>query len=222
MTTIRTSKTFGTLINGVDLIYIIRHCDVKEELPYLLKLSESTLAPEASDLYKKIWYISNCLQHPAILSERLMEIQGTLAIDHSSSALVEYASPPPSEEEEKKKTNEKQKGWNLFEDGLYGLSEEFVDYLWWHPTHTPLYDKFAVVQTKVKQTTRVYYQIQFLAIDISDELLIFQRKFQQSMWTTASLYNDLVILTADVFAFMYMGYEGIMVVEGIAQVANKI
>jgi hypothetical protein len=111
--------------------------------------------------------------------------------------------------------------WYLFTDGVYGLGEEVANYLWYRPSHTPLYDKWTEGQQTVKKITRTYYQFQLFAIDISDELLMFQRKFQQAAYTTLSVYSSLAILTTDIIAGYYGGDTGVMIVEGVYQCVNK-
>jgi hypothetical protein len=112
-------------------------------------------------------------------------------------------------------------GWDLFTEGVYGVGEEVANYLWYRPSHTPLYDKWTEGQQTVKKISRTYYQFQLFAIDISDELLMFQRKFQQAAYTTLSVYSSLAILTTDIVAGYYGGDTGVMIVEGIYQSMNK-
>jgi hypothetical protein len=100
---------------------------------------------------------------------------------------------------------------------VYELGEETMNYLFWRPSHTPLYDKFAAVQMKMKEYYRAYYQFQFLAVDICDELYRFNSKFQTAMMTTMGIYTGLGVFVLDSAAAYYMGDNGVVIVEGVSQ-----
>lgn len=189
-----------------------------------MRISELSLTPEAVVLYKDVWSISHCLQDPRKFAEKIMdpEIQELLRLDGpESKELVLWTADDTAlmvrAEEDKQMPSTH---WNLFTEGVYGFSEEVANYLWFHPSHTPLYDKYAEGQQTVKKISRSYYQFQLLAIDISDELL-FQRKFQQTIYTTLSVYSSLAILTTDMIAGYYGGDTGVMLIEGIYQYFHR-
>jgi hypothetical protein len=196
-----------------------------------MRLSELSLAPEAAALYKDIWSLSHCLQDPRRFAERIMnpEIQNLLRLEGKGTASKDLVLW--TEEEEKESLAIIVKGasgapsstsWDIFKEGVYGLSEEVANYLWFHPSHTPLYDKWTEGQQTVKKFTRSYYQFQFLAIDISDELLMFQRKFKQASYTTWNVYSSVAMLTTDIVAAYYGGDTAVMLVEGAYQLANDV
>ena len=227
MDTVIKSRTYGTIMTTASIGTLLKGCPtINTTLPYWMRISELSLAPEAAALYKDVWSLSHCLQDPRKFAERIMdpEIQELLRLDGSASkelvlwtaddttALIVWA------EED---TQTQSEHWNLFTEGVYGLSEEVANYLWFRPSHTPLYDKWTEGQQTVKKITRSYYHFQLLAIDISDELLLFQRKFQQAAYTTLSVYSSLAILATDMIAGYYGGDTGIMLVEGIYQCIER-
>jgi hypothetical protein len=220
------SQTYGTILTTATIGRLLKGCPNTTQ-PYWMRISELSLAPKAATLYKDVWSLSHCLQNPKMFAERIMdpEIQELLRLEgpasnelvlwaqHDSSALVVR----PEEKVDAIPSGH----WDLLTEGVYGLSEEVANYLWFRPSHTPLYDKWTEGQQTVKRFSRAYYQFQLLAIDISDELLIFQRKFQQAAYTTLSVYSSLAILTTDIIAGYYGGDTGVMIVEGIYQCMNK-
>ena len=223
------SRTYGTLLTTATIGKLLKGCPtINTTLPYWMRLSEVSLAPEAAAIYRDVWTLSHCLQDPKRFAERVMdpEIQDLLRLEGpASKELVLWTADDTAaivvraEETEKDKPNVV--GWGLFTEGVYGLGEEVANYLWYRPSHTPLYDKWTDGQQTVKKISRTYYQFQFLAIDISDELLMFQRKFQQAAYTTLSVYSSLAILTTDIVAAYYGGDTGVMIVEGIYQCVHQ-
>jgi len=219
MESVKNSKTYGTLLTTASISALLKGCPtLNTSQPYWMRLSELSMAPEAATVYKDLWSLSYCLQDPKRFAERIMnpEIQELLRLEGpASKELVLWTDVIP----EVKDTPSKH--WTIFTDGIYGLSEEVANYLWLRPSHTPLYDKWADGQKTVKQFSRSYYHFQFLAIDISDELLLFQRKFQQATYTTMSIYSSLAIVATDIIAGYYGGDTGVMVVEGIYQCSSS-
>ena len=221
------SRTYGTILTTASIGTLLKGCPtMNTTLPYWMRISELSLTPKAAALYKDVWSLSYCLQDPRKFAERIMdpEIQELLRLDGpTSKELVLWTSDDTTAlivrpEEEKSHQSEH---WNLFTEGVYGLSEEVANYLWFRPSHTPLYDKWTEGQHTVKKITRSYYHFQLLAIDISDELLLFQRKFQQAVYTTLSVYSSLAILATDIIAGYYGGDTGVMLVEGIYQCVDR-
>ena len=221
------SRTYGTILTTASIGTLLKGCPtMNTTLHYWMRISELSLAPEAAALYKDVWSLSHCLQDPRKFAERIMdpEIQELLRLDGSASKeLVLWTADDTTAlivraEED---TQTQSEHWNLFTEGVYGLSEEVANYLWFRPSHTPLYDKWTEGQQTVKKITRSYYHFQLLAIDISDELLLFQRKFQQAAYTTLSVYSSLAILATDMIAGYYGGDTGIMLVEGIYQCIER-
>ena len=221
------SRTYGTILTTASIGTLLKGCPtMNTTLPYWMRISELSLTPKAAALYKDVWSLSYCLQDPRKFAERIMdpEIQELLRLDGpTSKELVLWTEEDTTAlavrpEEEKSQHSEH---WNLFTEGVYGLSEEVANYLWFRPSHTPLYDKWTEGQHTVKKITRSYYHFQLLAIDISDELLLFQRKFQQAVYTTLSVYSSLAILATDIIAGYYGGDTGVMLVEGIYQCVDR-
>jgi hypothetical protein len=210
MTTIQQSQTYETILSGTQILH---RCESGGDTPYLLRMAGMTLSPDAADLYKKVWDISRCLQDPAVLTSQLREI--THLEYPVEKALVVYSKKNAEKNEKKTKDS-----WAaLLQEGIYTFG---ADYLFLKPSHTPLYDKWTEFQKKTKQYSRAYYQLQFLSIDITDELLVFQQKFQQAMYTTFHIHSSLGMLTADVIGGLYGGNDVVLMIEGIYQVTHQI
>jgi hypothetical protein len=205
--TVKKSNTYHTLIHSIDIVRVIKDCE-STTIPNILRLAENTLSPDAVKIYTKLWDISHCLENPVILSQRIMELRypewQLLGSPEMSNAIVEW-NPP----------KEKSKWSDILNGGLYQLGEQTMNYLLWNPSHTPLYDKWTFVHNKMKDYSRAFYQVQYISIDISDELIMFQRKFQQAIYTTWSIYNNLGILLIDIAAYNYKGDNGVMLSEGL-------
>jgi hypothetical protein len=106
------------------------------------------------------------------------------------------------------------------------IGEEAMNYLFYTPTHTPLYDKFTLIQQKMKAYYRYldesYRQINYLAIDIMDELSIFTSKFHSSIQSTIHLYYSTGFLLAEITGYMYGSDNAILVIEGLNMVRMQI
>ena len=223
--TVTKSKTYGSIVYGANTVEWIRSCQsANKSIPYLLRMSEYTLSPQAATLYKRIWDMSQCLQNPIFLTNRMMESKYPLMIDYPdglSSMTEENLSRAlvlkDSLIESPHSTSEDNDWLRVAYGAAYELGEEAMNYLFWRPSHTPLYDKFAVVQMKMKEYYRAYYQFQFLAVDICDELHLFHTKFQTAMITSMGIYTGLGVLLVDSAAAYYTGDKGIVIVEGVSQ-----
>lgn len=225
METVMRSRTYGTILTTASIGKLLKGCPtINTTLPYWMRLSEVSLAPEAAALYRDVWSLSHCLQDPRRFAERIMdpEIQDLLRLEGpDSKELVLWTADDSAAVAEEKVYTTPSTHWNLFTDGVYVFSEEVANYLWYRPSHTPLYDKWREGHQTVKKFTRTYYQFQLFAIDISDELVMFQRKFQQATYTTLSVYSSLAILTTDIIAAYYGGDTGVMLVEGVYQCIHQ-
>jgi hypothetical protein len=214
--TVKKSKTYGTLIIAVNSNTILENCE-PIDAPYLLRLSGLTLSSDAVELYKKVWDMSRCLQDPVILTSQLRDIafiEYPVDNDNLQSALVPYTDRELMEEDIKPIIENTKYTWSgLLQEGIYGIT---VDYLFRKPSHTPIYDKWTEAQKKIKQYSRT---LQFLAIDITDELMVFQQKFQQAMYTTLSIHSSFGILVADLIGGVYGGDKAVLLIEGAYQLA---
>lgn len=212
--TVKKSKTYGTLMTAVHSSTILENCE-PVDAPYLLRLSGLTLSPDAVELYKKVWDVSRCLQDPVILTSQLRDIafiEYPVENDNLQSALVPYKDRELMEEDVKPIIEDTKDTWSgLLQEGVYGIT---VDYLFRKPSHTPIYDKWTDTQKKIKQYSRT---LQFLAIDITDELMVFQHKFQQAMYTTLSIHSSLGMLAADLIGGAYGGDQAVLLIEGAYQ-----
>lgn len=224
---VQVSKTFHTVINTVSYTHLISECQtVNTSMPYLLRLSELTLHPDAAALYKKIWDTTHCLQDPSILTRKMMEltdIHNELLEDAKRNELVEY-NPHAIQVFVEKSVPDSAENTGMFsilKGAVYELGEESLNYFFRKPSHTPVYDKLTKVQNRMKTYYRTYYQIQFLAIDVSDELLLFHKKFQQSVHTSLGIYTSSGILLADITGYMYGGDTAVLAIEGIGQMLQS-
>lgn len=211
---VQKSKTYGSVITTMNYIELMKDCP-SENIPYLLRLSEHGLSNDAVVLYKKVWEMSECITHlnPGFLVNQFMAIEYP---DVSLELVLKNV-------EGIKQTEEKgSKDQSLTMSTLYQIGQQSMNYLFWKPTHTPLYDKWTEVQTSTKSYYRAYYQLHFLAVDISDELALFHRKFQQAIYTTWNIYANLAILSLDTTAVI-IGYKGddiVFLIEGANQWFN--
>ena len=228
--TVIKSKTYGSVIYGVNTAEWLRSCQTaNKSIPYLLRMSEYTLSSESVKLYKRIWDMSQCLQNPIFLTNRMMESKYPMLIDYPdglSSMTEENLSRAlviKNHLNELSHSVSEDNDWLQIAYGAaYELGEEAMNYLFWRPSHTPLYDKFAAVQMKMKEYYRAYYQFQFLAVDICDELHVFNAKFQTAMMTTLGIYSGLGVLVVDSMAAYYGGDNAVVIVEGLYQAVSPI
>jgi hypothetical protein len=219
---VKVSKTFYTVVNTASYTHLISECRVTNtSMPYLLRLSELTLHPDAAALYKKIWDTTHCLQDPSILTRKMMEltdIHNQLIEESKTGELVVYNPYAIKKIEIPKQEVKEENGvFSILKGAAYELGQESMNYFFRKPSHTPIYDKLTTVQNKMKTYYRTYYQIQFLAIDVSDELMLFQKKFQQVVHTSFGIYTSSGILIADITGYMYGGDNAVLIIEGIGQ-----
>jgi hypothetical protein len=108
---------------------------------------------------------------------------------------------------------------DIFIGATYEIGEETINYFFHSPTHTPLYDKFTQIQQRLKSYYRYldesYRQMNYLAIDIMDELSLFTTKFHTSIHSTISLYYSTGFLFAETLGFLYGSDETVFFIEGI-------
>jgi hypothetical protein len=114
----------------------------------------------------------------------------------------------------------------IFIGATYEIGEETMNYFFHSPTHTPLYDKFTQIQQRLKSYYREldesYRQMNYLAIDIMDELSLFTSKFHTSIQTTVSLYYSTGFLLTETVGFLYGSDETVFMIEGINMVRLQI
>lgn len=108
---------------------------------------------------------------------------------------------------------------DIFIGASYEISEEIIHYFFVSPTHTPLYDKFTQIQTKMKSYYRFldesYRQMNYLAVDIMDELALFTTKFHTSIQSTVSLYYLTGFLLIETVGCLYYSDNTVFMIEGI-------
>lgn len=108
---------------------------------------------------------------------------------------------------------------DIFIGASYEISEEIINYFFVSPTHTPLYDKFTQIQTKMKSYYRFldesYRQMNYLAVDIMDELALFTTKFHTSIQSTVSLYYLTGFLLIETVGCLYYSDNTVFMIEGI-------
>lgn len=199
---LQTSKTYDSILMTIQYAQLVKDCPSRPT-PYFLQM---TLNPNAAILYTKCWDIANCLQNPLVLTDKLLQIAGAEDIVELEKQLVLYdPSKVPS------------KQWFSFLSESYSIAE----YLFLRPSHTPLYDKWANLQTRIKTYYRTYHKIQYMVVDITDEFHLFHRKFQQAIYTSISIYYGVIILFLDIAAFIYAGDKGIFFIEGLHQLLSS-
>ena len=115
---------------------------------------------------------------------------------------------------------------NIFVGATYEVGEETMNYFFYSPTHTPLYDKFTKIQQQLKSYYREldesYRQMNYLAIDIMDELTLFTSKFHTSIHSTVNLYYSTGFLLTETVGFLYGSNEAVFLLEGINMVRLQL
>jgi hypothetical protein len=115
---------------------------------------------------------------------------------------------------------------DIFMGATYEMSQETMNYFFYSPTHTPLYDKFTQIQQRLKSYYREldesYRQMNYLAIDIVDELSLFTTKFHSSIQYTVNLYYSTGFLLTETVGFLYGSDETIFMIEGINMVRLQL
>lgn len=115
---------------------------------------------------------------------------------------------------------------DIFMGATYEMGEETMNYFFHSPTHTPLYDKFTQIQQRLKSYYRhldqSYRQMNYLAIDIMDELSLFTSKFHTSIQSTVSLYYSTGFLLTEMVGFIYGSDETVFLIEGINMVRLQL
>jgi hypothetical protein len=277
----KNSKIYNSVLSIHYYTNTIQECsDIPVEMPYILRLSEFTMNDEATNLYKSIYKITQCIQDPEILTKKFMEFLHTndsfdiveskeLQIYHPTllkvkinkesldelykmSNDIEYFSKKlllsntitVSEYQEvmnehnirnpkKNSTNTivitTRDHWyymNIFAGATYELSKETMNYFFYSPTHTPLYDKFTQIQQRLKSYYRElnesYRQMNYLAIDIMDEISLFTSKFHSSIQSTINLYYSTGFLLTETVGFLYGSDETVFLLEGINMVRLQL
>lgn len=115
---------------------------------------------------------------------------------------------------------------DIFIGATYEIGEETINYFFHSPTHTPLYDKFTQIQQRLKSYYRYldesYRQMNYLAIDIMDELSLFTTKFHTSIHSTISLYYSTGFLLTETVGFLYGSDETVFFIEGVNMVRLQL
>jgi hypothetical protein len=108
----------------------------------------------------------------------------------------------------------------------YEISEDTINYFFYSPTHTPLYDKFTQIQQQLKSYYRhmdeSYRQMNYLAIDIMDEISLFTSKFHMSIQSTVSLYYYTGFLLTEIIGFLYGSDKTVFMIEGINMIRLQL
>ena len=74
----KNSKIYNSILSIHEYTNTIQECsDIEVEMPYMLRLSEFTMNDEATNLYKSIYKITQCIQDPEILTKKFMELLHT-------------------------------------------------------------------------------------------------------------------------------------------------
>ena len=279
----KNSKIYNSILSIHEYTNTIQECsDIQVEMPYMLRLSEFTMNDEATDIYKSIYKITQCIQDPEILTKKFLEMLHTndsidiveskelqiydpqlLKIKINKESLdelykmsndIEYFSKKLlisntitiSEYQEvmneHKNRNPTKNGGNIkrviittrdhwyymsiFMGATYEIGEETMNYFFYSPTHTPLYDKFTQIQQRLKSYYREldesYRQMNYLAIDIMDELTLFTSKFHTSIQSTVNLYYSTGFLLTETVGFLYGSDETVFLLEGMNMVRLQL
>lgn len=87
------------------------------------------------------------------------------------------------------------------------LCKEIINHLFHMPSHTPIYDKFILMQKNMKSYYRhvdqSYRRANYLAIDVMDEFQLFAAKFKTLLKSSVKLYYSTGFLFADIAGYIY-------------------
>jgi hypothetical protein len=96
---------------------------------------------------------------------------------------------------------------NILIGATYEICKETVKYFFYMPTHTPLYDTIIEIQKNMKLYYRIldesYRSLNYLAIDIIDEIQMFSKKFKILIQSSIHLYYSTGCLLSEIAGFIY-------------------
>lgn len=88
----------------------------------------------------------------------------------------------------------------------YEFYKETINYLFYVPSHTPIYDKFVLMQKNMKSYYRYmdksYRRANYLAIDIIDEVQLFTTKFNMLLKSSIKLYYSTGFLLTEIAGYV--------------------
>jgi hypothetical protein len=106
---------------------------------------------------------------------------------------------------------------NILIGATYEICKETVKYFFYMPTHTPLYDTIIEIQKNIKLYYRIldesYRSLNYLAIDIIDEIQMFSKKFKILIQSTIHLYYFTGCLLSEIAGFIYGNHDSFFLYE---------
>jgi hypothetical protein len=106
---------------------------------------------------------------------------------------------------------------NIFIGATYEICKETIKYFFYMPTHTPLYDTLIEIQKNMKLYYRVldesYRSLNYLAIDIIDEIQMFSKKFKILIQSSINLYYFTGCLLSEIAGFIYGNHDSFFLFE---------
>ena len=107
--------------------------------------------------------------------------------------------------------------FNILIGATYEICKETVKYLFYMPTHTPLYDTLIEIQKNMKLYYRIldesYRSFNYLAIDIIDEIQMFSKKFKILIQSSIHLYYFTGCLLSEIAGFIYGNHDSFFLFE---------
>jgi hypothetical protein len=215
------TKKFMDILHANESFDIVESKELQVYHPILVKIE--TNKEGLDELYK----LSNDIEY---FSKKLLSLN-TITVSEYEEVINEHTIRNPKKNVTKTKTViiETRDHWyyvNIFMGATYEMGEETMNYFFNSPTHTPLYDKFTQIQQRLKSYYRhldeSYRQMNYLAIDIMDELSLFTSKFHTSIQTTVSLYYSTGFLLTEMVGFIYGSDETVFFIEGINMVRLQL
>lgn len=106
---------------------------------------------------------------------------------------------------------------NILIGATYEICKETVKYFFYMPTHTPLYDTLIEIQKNMKLYYRIldesYRSLNYLAIDIIDEIQMFSKKFKILIQSSIHLYYFTGCLLSEIPGFIYGNHDSFFLYE---------
>jgi hypothetical protein len=184
----------------------MEYVNISNTLPFEL----STNVKGMNELYKMtndFEYFSKKLLSSAVIS--ISEYESVLH-EYKIRNLEHYHSRHRDDGSNLVNTNNTQSHFyylNILIGATYEICKETVKYFFYMPTHTPLYDTIIEIQKNMKLYYRIldesYRSLNYLAIDIIDEIQMFSKKFKILIQSSIHLYYSTGCLLSEIAGFIY-------------------
>lgn len=111
---------------------------------------------------------------------------------------------------------------NILIGATYEMCKETVKYFFYVPTHTPLHDTLTEIQKNMKLHYRIldesYRSLNYLAIDVIDEIQMFSKKFRILIQSSIHLYYFTGCLLSEIAGFVDGNHDSFFLFETLHMV----